>query len=377
MLPPVFHEVLSHPVFILLLISGFIQLLYYTFFYSRIAFHQQPPTQEKSLLTPVSVVIAARNEAHNLLAHLPLILDQDYPDFEVIVVNDCSTDNSDAVLARFQQQYPHLRLTSIDENGKFTQGKKLALTVGIKAAQHEHILFTDADCKPASKDWIRIMQEAFSQEKEIVLGYGAYAPGRSLLNSMIRFDTFFIALQYLGLAKAGFPYMGVGRNLAYHKTLFFQQKGFATHLKLQSGDDDLFVNQAAKRRNTGIAIAPESRTISIPKTSINEWIRQKKRHLTTGAHYTLSSKLLIGGEFISRLAFYTSLIYLLINQTLIIPTLSVAGLRLLIQWVVFYFSMKRFGEKYLLLLSVIWDVTMPLVHIYCILSNKFLSHKSH
>src|SRR5690606_33347934 len=113
---------------------------------------------------PVSVVIAARNEAANLEKNLPRILSQDHPDFEVIVANDCSYDRTEEVLKELQQGNPRLRIVSIPENDKYRHGKKFALTMGIKAASHDTLLFTDADCYPLSPNWIRSMQQGYRSD---------------------------------------------------------------------------------------------------------------------------------------------------------------------------------------------------------------------
>ncbi len=374
----IFDEAFSFS-FIIFLLSWLMQIFYYLYFYIRTAFHKEREDGSSSHSIPVSVVIAARNEAENIEKNLPLILEQDYPEYEVIVVNDCSTDESSEVLGTLMQQYPHLRVTSIDENGKFTQGKKLALTVGIKSAKNEWIVFTDADCKPASNLWLKRMKQQFTDEHSIVLGYGGYEPKSTILNNLIRFDTFFIALQYFGFAKAGIPYMGVGRNLAYKKSLFFQQKGFASHLKLISGDDDLFINQAATKNNTGLTIHKESKTISIPKFRWITWIKQKKRHLTTGKYYKFFPKFLIGLENLTRITFYFSLFYLLYSpayQSVSTFLILLAISRLIIQWLIFIPAMRKLEEKYLLLLSIFWDIMIPFINGYCIMSNKFSTQKS-
>jgi len=234
-------------IFITYAISWIIQLLYFLVFYIRIAFkiNQKSATEKKE---PVSVIICAQNEAENLKNNLPAILEQNYENFQVIVVNDCSTDNSQDILSEMMTRYPNLYVTRIDKDEKFSHGKKLALTVGIKAAKNEWLLFTDADCKPADKNWIASMASNFTEKTDIVLGYGGSIKSKGLLNRLIRFDNLFIALQYFTFARAGIPYMGVGRNLAYRKSLFFKARGFASHHHIISGDDDLFVNQNASKK---------------------------------------------------------------------------------------------------------------------------------
>ena len=214
-----------------------------------------------------------------LRKYIHVVLEQVYPDFEVIVVNDCSWDESGIYLEELQNKYKHLKIVTIKEQEKYRHAKKFALTLGIKSAKNDILLFTDADCMPASSTWIRDMHAHFNSGTEIVLGYGSYRKEKGFLNKMIRFDTFFIALQYFSFALTGMPYMGVGRNLSYRKSLFFGTKGFARHYHLLSGDDDLFVNENATDKNTEIEIQPDSFTYSDPKKTFGEWFRQKARHI--------------------------------------------------------------------------------------------------
>lgn len=254
---------------------------------------------------PVSVVICARNESRNLQENLPLIMTQDYPDFEVVVVNDCSTDDSSTILNQLENKYPNLKVVTVNEHKRFKTGKKFALTMGIKAAKNEHLLLTDADCKPASSYWIKRMQEKFSDQQEIVLGYSPYQKTGKFLNTFIRFETIKTAINYLSAALNNHPYMGVGRNLAYTKSLFFRSKGFAAHLHLISGDDDLFINQTATAFNTAVQINPEAHTYSETKTNLSDYYRQKRRHMGVGKYYKSRNRILITLDALSGFLFYT------------------------------------------------------------------------
>ncbi|MGZ4038382.1 MAG: glycosyltransferase, partial [Bacteroidia bacterium] len=228
-------------------------------------------------LQPVSVIICARNEDENLTEYLPKVLTQDYPEFEVLVVNDCSWDNTETVIDEFAKIFPNLKKVNIKEDAYYKHGKKFAVMVGIKGAKYENLVFTDADCVPVSDQWLKEMASGFSGTKEIVLGYGAYTKQPGFLNTLIRFDTFTIALQYLTAAIKGKAYMGVGRNLGYKKSLFFKHKGFSSHYHITSGDDDLFVNEAATPDNTNVCLSHDAITYSKAKTSFADWRRQKQR----------------------------------------------------------------------------------------------------
>ena len=290
-----------------------IQLIYYWTVYGRILFHRKK--EEIKDLPPVSVIICARDEQENLDKNLPAILEQDYENFEVVVVNDSSTDDTDIVLQKFSQKYPHLKTTEIKKDQKFTHGKKLALTIGIKAASNEWLLFTDADCYPESKNWIKEMAKNFDNNTSIVLGYGGYKKYPTILNTLIRFDTIIIALQYFTYALSGFPYMGVGRNLAYKKSLFFKNKGFAKHYHIDSGDDDIFINQTATKKNTKIEISRDSIIRSEPNRKLGGWFKQKSRHLTSAKFYNRKTKYRLLTEIFSRIAFYALFVLSLVFFT--------------------------------------------------------------
>lgn len=221
------------------------------------------------------------------------------------------------------------------------------------------------------------MAAGFSDSKSIVLGYGGYEHKKGLLNNLIRFDTFFIALQYAGFALAGKPYMGVGRNLAYRRSLFFNNKGFARHSNLQSGDDDLFINEVATKTNTAVVIDPESFTRSIPKTTFTAWLAQKKRHLTTGKYYRGNHKLLLGAENISRILFYLFFILMLVNQTYLYLTLALFIIRLTTQLAIFKTAMKRLNEKDLLLSSLVYDIVLPVINGILVILNSLSRKKQH
>jgi len=345
-----------------------IQLIYYLGIYIRFAFYKKVPGV--TAREPVSVVICARNEADNLDNYLPVILTQDYPEYEVIVVNDCSTDDTDLVLKKYSEQYPRLRTSQIKEDKKFSHGKKLAVTIGIKAARYDRLLFTDGDCRPDSDQWISRMSSGFSDQTAVVLGYGGYFAQAGLLNKYIRYDTLVIALQYFSYALCRIPYMGVGRNLAYKRTLFYSGKGFANHFHLASGDDDLFVNEHATKTNTAIEFSHESHTRTSPKESFDKWYFQKKRHFSTNKLYKPVHKVLLTLEPVSRLLFYAGLISLLVIPAFRTLALSLFVFRLLVQLLVLKKTMIKLNEKNLLLISLLFDLFSLFINFGLLLTSR-------
>ncbi|MDQ3682655.1 MAG: glycosyltransferase, partial [Bacteroidota bacterium] len=320
-----------------------VQVFYYVFFFSRLAFYK-PKEKQRSQQHPVSVIICARNEDENLARNLPGVLVQSYSTtHEVIVVNDNSVDDSKYVLAELHKAFKKLQVIELEQEAKMIAGKKFPLSVGIKEAKHEIVLLTDADCVPASEHWLFKMQNGFTDNVEIVLGYGAYQKLPGLLNKIIRFETFHTALQYLSYAISGVPYMGVGRNLAYRKNLFFQNKGFSSINHIPGGDDDLFINQVATKSNTAVSIDPESFTLSIPKKAWKDWKRQKNRHYSTGKFYKTSHQLLLGLYTGSFFLFYPLLLASLLFfdwRWALIPLFA----RMIIQAVIWKKAMKQLDE---------------------------------
>jgi biofilm PGA synthesis N-glycosyltransferase PgaC len=353
---------------IIFLSSAAIQLFYYIFYYASVHFYK--PADYKAERLPVSVIICARNEAENLKKFLPSILEQDYPDYEVIVVNDCSEDNSYLILGNYILQYPHLHISTVNKDPKFTHNKKFAQFIGIKAARNEILLFTDADCQPESDKWLANMTSHFQEKTDFVLGYGGYKQEKGLLNKYIRYDCLSIAMQYLGMAIRGIPYMGVGRNLGYRRSLFFANNGFGAHNHLISGDDDLFVNSNATKTNTVVEFRTESHTRSVPSKGWTEWMIQKKRHLTTAPYYRSRDQLLLIIEPVTRVLFYSALITLLCLRFEWIWIASVFAIRLFTQYAVYYRTGKKLNESGLLPYLLFFDIFSPLLNGILFLSNS-------
>jgi cellulose synthase/poly-beta-1,6-N-acetylglucosamine synthase-like glycosyltransferase len=356
--------------FIVFIFALLIQLWYYLNFFRRLAFYKK--IEARIHTPPTSIIICARNEDDNLVNFLPKIFEQDYPEFEVVVVNDCSSDNTADFLKEFSTKYKNLKVVTIQQDEYYSHGKKIALMMGIKGATHEHLLLTDADCKPNSKDWLHNMMQPFTEETEIVLGYGAYEKLNGFLNKIIRFDTFMIGMQFLSFALANKTYMGTGRNLAYKKSLFFKMKGFASHYHIESGDDDLFVNEAATKRNSKISIAIDTHTISKVKTTFRDWFRQKRRHITTFKHYNVESKVRLTTMSVSQYLFFTFFVITLILQFEPIIVLSLFTLRLSVQSIIFNKSMKQLNEKDLSLIAPLIEISLLIVYPLIGISNLFI-----
>lgn len=350
--------------FIVLCTVTGIQVLYYLLLFRRLAAYKTTSTDAASYNSrPISVIICARDEADNLVKNLSGVLVQEYPPkHEIILVNDNSADHTKYVVEEFQKAFDTLKHLELKQEAKMIIGKKFPLSMGIKTAKYETLLLTDADCVPASENWVQHFQNAYTDGIEIVLGYGAFHKKPGLLNKLIRFETFHSALQYLSYALAGMPYMGVGRNLSYKRDLFMKNKGFSSINMIPSGDDDLFINKVATKLNTTIVINPEAHTLTKPKSSFKEWMRQKYRHYTTTKYYQPKHKFWLGLYSVSFGLMFPLCIAsaLLFNWWM---ALSVLGFRWLIQGIIFYKSMKKLNEQDLFPFFILLDIWMFIYYI--------------
>ncbi len=341
------NNLLTHwPLFIFIgfCIITVVQLFYYGYFFLRLAFYKQE-AKTQSITQPVSVVVCARDEANNLEQNLPEVLMQDYPyTHEVIVVNDNSHDDTKYFLEEMEKNFRKLKSVNLTQEAIHIPGKKFPLSVGIKTAKYEVLLLTDADCVPASNQWIAKMQDGYSDGKEVVLGYGAFHKKPGLLNKLVRYETLHAAQQYFSYALAGMPYMGVGRNLSYKKDLFFANKGFSSMNHVPGGDDDLFINKVATAANTSIVLDKEAFTLSEAPKSFSNWWRQKSRHYSTSRFYKKKHQFYLGLYAFSHFLFYPLLAASIIFYCWWLA-LSVFGLRFITQAIVNHKTMKKLNEQ--------------------------------
>ncbi len=310
----------------------------------------------KENLPPVSVIICAHNEENNLKHLIPMLLQQDYPNFELVIVDDRSYDGTYDYLLELKNSNNQVKVVTVDHLPEHVNGKKYGITLGVKAANNEILVLTDADCRPASKKWLKLMASRFDNKTTFVLGYSNYQKKKGLLNTLIQFETLFTGIQYIAEAIGGSPYMAVGRNLAYRKSFFLNNKGFNRHLKIQGGDDDLFVNEFARKKNTRVAVGNKSLITSTPKYKWNEYFRQKRRHISVGKYYRKKDRARIGFFGFLYCVHWFTLIPLLALQYEPLWLLGGYALKVLILTILLAVGAKKLGDKFAVWLSPILDI---------------------
>ena len=351
-----------------------VQLGYYLRYFTGV-FKKLPDA--KNQLEPVSVIICSRNNRVGLESNLQSILDQDYPNFEVIVVNDGSTDGTIAFLDEQEQKNPNLKVLHLDIDERFHRGKKFAQTIGIKAAKNNQMLFTDSDCKPESDQWLKLMASRFDEKTDIVLGIGRHHRKAGLVNWIVQLETFHTALLFMNFAIRKKPFMGLGRNLAYKRDLFFSVKGFASHQHIMSGDDDLFVNETSTSNNSAVCYDEGSHTLSTIKGGLGWWIHQKKRHYSTGRLYRSADKWRLAIYYFSLFYFYSTFITLLfLAPTMWIYFISAFDLRFIIQGIILYKNMATFGYKPYFWVYPFFDLGILLIQLFVGIRGYFHKPKS-
>jgi len=320
-----------------------------------LSFADQQKLSPSSSLT--SIVVVFKNELENLRVLIPKLLEQDHPNFEIILCDDHSTDDSYSYAESLDHDLIRLSKATVD-----LPGKKSALKEAIQLASGENILLTDADCYPSSRLWVSSMTSQLVDHK-IVLGYSPHLKAPGWLNRFVRFETFMTALQYFTYALSGIPYMGVGRNLLYKRSLFLGSDAIDKSSHLVSGDDDIFINAESNMDNTNINLNPKSFVYTYPPDSFSTFLRQKRRHVSTATAYQWKHKFLLAGSALSHIMIYVLLITNLLYGS-VVTAISVFVVIMLIKWIIAHRAMKNLQCSDLSTYFPILDLLMVLYYIF-------------
>ncbi len=298
-----------------LLLLVIIQIIYWSGI-GKLARHRHKFRLPKDQAPPsVSVVLTLQEgQADWLYSGLPKLLEQDHPDFEVVIVNDCGGREIGDPLEMIASNNPRVRFTEIKADAKFKSKRKVALLVGIKAARHENIVFTQSDCTPASNKWLSFIARGFVGS-ELVISYCSMQVNKGFAGSIIRASNLMDSLRFLRSASLGKAYSGTKNNLGYTKTLFFNNRGF-NYPQMTQGEDDLLIQKIATPHNTAVIINPHASTIQDAPFTLGGWRAYKHYKHQTLSHYPKGFKFRAGLEPFTREALFAVAIILLILGTL-------------------------------------------------------------
>lgn len=334
---------MQYPFLLLLSCLLFVQLIYWIIILIQQYRYKSESGDTNSINEGVSIIICANNEIENLKKLIPVLRTQEFDNFEIIIVNDRSDDGTyDYLLGEKDEQ---LKAVHVDSTPDHINAKKYAITLGIKAAQHDIILLSDADCIPSSKQWVAKMTSAMSPSTNFALGYSQYQKSSGLLGLLIRFETRMTGILYSSFALAGRPYMGVGRNMAYRKSLFLEKKGFNKFQSIVGGDDDLLVNQYATKANTKVILGEQALIWSIPEKTWGEYFRQKIRHISVSKFYRTKDKMLLALYSGSHLLFWPTFVILAASMVKPEIVMALFAIRMIFLAIIINITSKNFGER--------------------------------
>ncbi|ETN96840.1 glycosyltransferase [Zhouia amylolytica] len=346
-----------------------IQIFYLLFFFRRFAFHKETAAKKESV-PAISIIIFIKNQAEDLKENLPYILSQNYPEFELVLINYDSYDDSLDIMESFADKYPQIKIVNVKNNEAFWGKKKYALTLGIKAAKYNHLVFTEINCKPDSDHWLLEIASKFDSEKTIILGYSAFKKiKKSLLNAFIRFENLVATTHRFSYLLSGIPVSGNGKNLAYHKDEFFNNSGFINHIDISNGEDQLFINQAATSKNTSLIYSKDSFTESISTDSFETWIDHKKSEYALIKKYKSKHRALINIYYTSQLLFIPLAILLIILQYKIPVVIGLILLRWIIVYSIYIPIAKKLEETSLLWALPFYEILLIFFQFLIFISN--------
>ena len=354
----IFNDPLVSLLFGIFAVSLIVQLGYFWIIFGRLAFYKRKQVSDEQ--PPVSVVITVNNQYADLRQNLPFLFNQEYPEFEVVVVNDNSDDASHELLDELSKQHKNLRIVELKQSLNWFKGRKFPLSLGIKSAHHDLLILTDAACQPKSNSWIKEIVSAYLPGTEVTLAYTTFET-KSKINRWLRFTAFYDGLFYLSMALAGGPFKGNGKNLSYRKQMFYGRKGFSSHYKINVGDDEIFINQTARKQNTAVILSPESKVVNIKPVSVGRWFKNEKARLFIRKYFRAGSRLLISLFQSSAFLFYASFVSLLVLGFSWILVLPLFALRLVSQYLIFGLAAKKLDEKKLLPFSPLMEIALILI----------------
>lgn len=366
---------------VLALLSSFLDT-----FFRKVRAGGDGPSGPATPCRPVSVIVVADNNAEDLRANLDSLLSQDYePGYEVIVVVDKDEDGTGDFLKAYGKR-PNLYTTFVPDSSRYMSRRKLAITLGVKAAKNELILLTDATCRPVSDKWISVMASRLDEGTDIVMGYSNYIHEAGLFKVFYRFHC-----EYSNFREAcnGAAYGMAGNNIMFRKDVFMAGNGFQGNLKYLRGEYGFLVNKYAGHGNAAVETSCEGRVEDRVPTrkechSVNLFYRETRRHLDRSFSHRLAFNLDMLSLYAGLVAGAGSAVYAVLTQMwLMLPFSAVAlFLPVVVRLLNARRAMRLFGENVPLWkvfpfeLRLVWHNLRYAISYRFTDKYEFTSHKS-
>lgn len=356
-------------VFYAFIVFTAIQIIYYLTFSSL--FFKSKKTNKINTKPPISLLIFVKNSAAYLEKNLTYFLNQDYPEFEILLIDNCSSDDTDEVLEKIKTKHKKVRIINVENNESFWANKKYTYTLAIKAAKYNHLLFSEIIAKPISKNWILEMSNQISDKKSLVLGYTKHNTSKGFMNLLIRFNDVLDALKAFTFTKFNTPFRASAYNFSFTKDNFFRVNGFIKHIKINYGKDDLFLRDAYFKKNTSFSIDEDSFVEITKEKTFKDWFSAQKRNSFLQNHYKLNHQILLFLYTITKLGSLTLGITLLFFYPYKI-ILCIIGFYFLVKTIVLALATKKFKEPKIIFLFPFLEIILILLQISIFINNLML-----
>ena len=341
----------------------------YLFFFLLFSFSKEKQINNSKEKLPVSVILYTKNNEQIIEESFSKLINQTYPNFEVVIIDNASSDETPTILEELAVKFSNLKIVTVENNEAFWSNKKYALTLGVKAATHEHIIFTEVDSTPVSNNWLNSMAQKFSEEKEIIIGYTKYENKRfSFFGLLVRFEHLLHHILAFTNNKFGSAFNASEKNFGYTKSSFFKAKGYINHLKIQASHSDLFLKDATTKSNTTYTVKPTSFMVKSLPDSFSEWFNNLQLKSFNKKYYKAKHQLIINLFSFSRVLFYPlAIILAILNWKLIIPFIAS-------YYVLFYLvvgkSAQKLKERQLIYFLPIIDIFIVCIQFSIFITNR-------